>query len=382
MAEKEATPQQPVISIRISEALRTRLEAMRTLMAIRNGQAASTSEAAKHLLESAKEERLDLVNLIGGGTGSLYQIRQKIKFQFLLSRAEWALIAYYCLQGSEVNANPSLTEIQQESLAGMLEAFQAVYALRGKREMTSLDAFFISHLPADRKTAPKAPEKIGSADVERVVTQTLRALKNPLMGWQKPVFIARNLYFLLDELEFSNVKKLNETLRPYWPILWRVCARGHYLLYERPIRDPEPPPWDWQQASHPPLPPSFQQGGYCLEFSRSPGEELCARLSLPGKYRTQYPVSGYPKISELRAMLQRLDLGRERNYWEGRHFLAYTGADENDVIGVNLRARDNGITFNFQGDDWKAIRNLFRRAWLAPETGRLWDELALEYGEI
>jgi hypothetical protein len=141
-----------------------------------------------------------------------------------------------------------------------------------------------------------------------------------------------------------------------------VCARGHYLLHERPVRDPESPIDDWQNALYFSLPPSLQDGGFRLEFSRDSGQELCVLLNFPGKYRAQYPVKGYPKISKFRAILERLDVSREVNFWEGRCFYSYTGSDETDVIGVNFRARDNGILFYLHGNDWKSICNLFRRA--------------------
>ena len=64
MAENAATPQQPVISIRISEALRLRLETLRKIMFLKSGQTVSTSEAAKQLLESARDDRLELVDLL------------------------------------------------------------------------------------------------------------------------------------------------------------------------------------------------------------------------------------------------------------------------------------------------------------------------------
>ncbi len=38
MAEKETIPQQPVISIRISEALRLRLETLRKIISLKTGQ--------------------------------------------------------------------------------------------------------------------------------------------------------------------------------------------------------------------------------------------------------------------------------------------------------------------------------------------------------
>ncbi|MFI5095669.1 MAG: hypothetical protein ACHQIK_19755 [Candidatus Acidiferrales bacterium] len=381
MAEKSAPPQQPVISIRISEALRLRLETLKVLMSMKSGEPVSTSEAAKQLLESSKEERLELVNLLTEPTDSLLKIRRKADSRLPLSQAEWTLVAYYCLHGAETFANTAQTEISYESLAGILEAFQAVYGLLRKPKKTHLDSFFVAHLPPDRQAETKNPEEIGSEDVRRAVTHTIRMLKNPTEERQRPIFVARNLYFLLDELEFPNIEKLNEALWPYWPILWRVCARGHYFHHMLPLQDQNASAGGLEAAFHPPL-PSFEEGEYRLEFVRSPSDGFSLWLSFPGRLAPRYPVNGYPRISEFRTILERLDVKRELIFWEGRYFLAYTWRDETDKIGVSFRARENGITFAFHGDDWQSIRKLFRRAWQAPEVSRLWDAQALEYGEL
>jgi len=133
MTEKAAIVQQPVISIRISEALRTRLETLKEIMAAKSGEPVSTSEAAKQLLESAKEDRLEFVNLLSEPTDSLVKIRGKADAKLPLSQAEWTLVAYYCQQGAELFANTGQTDISFESLAGILEAFLAVYGLVSKQ---------------------------------------------------------------------------------------------------------------------------------------------------------------------------------------------------------------------------------------------------------
>jgi hypothetical protein len=203
--EKSTIGQQPVISIRISDALRRRLETLKVLMSMKTGESVSTSEAAKQLLESSKEERLELVNLLSDPTNSLLSIRRKADSKLPLSQAEWTLVAYYCLHGAEMFANTAQTEISFESLAGILEAFQAVYGLLRKKNKTHLDSFFIAHLPSDRQAEGKNSGEIGSEDVRRAVTQALRILKNPAEDRQRPRFVARNPYFLLDELEVPNV---------------------------------------------------------------------------------------------------------------------------------------------------------------------------------
>lgn len=79
----EAAQQSQTLSLRISEELRKRLEEIRKLTALRKGENVSTSEIAKQLLESAREERLEVVELLAGQ---------------MLSRAEWTAVAYYAQQ--------------------------------------------------------------------------------------------------------------------------------------------------------------------------------------------------------------------------------------------------------------------------------------------
>jgi len=147
------------------------------------------------------------------------------------------------------------------------------------------------------------------------------------------------------------------------------------------LQDPNSSAGGMDAPLNPPL-PKFEEGDYRLEFVRSPSEGFSVWLSFPGRLAPLYPVEGYPKISEFRTILERLDVRRVLISWNGRYFLAYTVADEKDEIGVNFRAGDNGITFNFRGEDWQSIKKLFRRAWQAPQVRRLWDALALEYGEL
>jgi len=52
LADKTNKPQQEVLSVRISEALRKRLERAKQLVAAKTGEIVSTSEIAKEVLES------------------------------------------------------------------------------------------------------------------------------------------------------------------------------------------------------------------------------------------------------------------------------------------------------------------------------------------
>lgn len=382
MPDKTAILQQPVISIRISDEMRSRLETLKEIMAAKSGEAVSTSEAAKQLLESAREERLEFVDLLAQPADSLVKIRGKMDAKLPLSHAEWTLVAYYCQQGAELFAGTGQTELSYESLIGILEAFLAVYALVSKqRKRSAMAPYLLTNLPSERQTEAKRSEEIVDEDLRRAVNRKIQTLKNATSDTPRPIHTVRLLYMVLDHERFLNIEKLNEALRPYWPILWRVCARGHYLRHGEPLRDG--PFWgaDTMLPNRGPL-PSFQEGEFRLEFHRGPESEFSVWLYFPGRFGLQYPLFDYPRIAELRTILEGLDLSDTLIFWEGRYFLASTGFDEEEKVGVEFRSRDTGIRFVFHHHDWQAIKSLFRRGWQAPEVVRLWNGLAREYGEL
>ena len=384
MAEKEAIPQQPVISIRISDALRLRLETLRKIISLKSGQNVSTSEAAKQLLESARDDRLELVDLLTEPTNSLLSIRRKADSGLPLSLAEWTLVAHYCAVGAESFMNTAQGQISYESLAEILEAFLAAYTIARRPKKSMRDFVYLRTLPWDKQVEAKEADDIGSDDVRRVVTRTIQMLRNPAQKRRKPLLAVRNLYTLLDEEKFSNIEKLNEVLWPHWTALWRVCARGHYSLHRKPLREKAPAETndeDFELAVQPAL-PSLEEGEYRLDLVREEGNEFSPRLQFPGTLAPRYPVVGYPRIAEFRRLLDELDLDRDLCQWQGYYFYAHTAIVENEQRGVFFFARENGIAFRFPMEHWQSIRNLFRRAWQAPEVIHTWEAQMLEYGEL
>jgi hypothetical protein len=384
MVDNAATPQQPVISIRISEALRLRLETLKKIMYLKSGQNVSTSEAAKQLLESARDDRLELVDLLGQPTDSLLSIRRKADSGLPLSLAEWTLVAHYSALGAESFMNTAQGQISYESLAEILEAFLAAYTIARRPKKSMRDFLYLRTLPWDKQIEAKEVEDIGSDDVRRVVTRTIQMLRNPAQKRRKPLLAVRNLYTLLDEEKFSNIEKLNEVLWPHWPALRRVCARGHYSAHRKPLREKAPAETNdenFELAVQPAL-PSLEEGGYRLDLVREEGNEFSPRLEFPGTLTPRYPVVGYPRIAEFRRMLEELDLERDLCQWHGYYFYAHTAIVENEQRGVFFFARENGIAFRFPMEHWQSIRNLFRRAWQAPEVIHTWEAQALEYGEM
>jgi len=294
----EQPPQSLTLSLRISEVLRKRLEDIRQFAAKRTGGNVSTSEIAKQLLEFAREDRLEVVDLWAKPTASLLTIRRKGESGQALSRAEWTLLAYYVQQGAEAYAK---TALSRESFLTILKAFQAVYELRvGKSDK---DHYYLGNLPEQcRPERHKVSDPVTPDLVRQTVAETLRCVSNPAMHCIA-LHSARNLYVLLDDEKLSGATRLNEALLPHWRVRCRVAARGHYLERKDPVRDRESE--EPESIYRPPI-PSVREGGFNLSFLRGSGNQFSYLLTFPEPRRVMYSMGHYPMIAEFRAMLASL----------------------------------------------------------------------------
>jgi len=383
----EALQQTQTLSLRISEALRKRLEDVRRLTALRKGESVSTSEIAKQLLESAREDRFEVVELLAKPTEALLEIRRKAEAGRVLTRAQWTVVAYYVQQGSEAfTKNP----LARESYIAILQAFDAAHQLRAKP--SERDQYYLGNLPSDcRPERANSSEPVTPELVRKTVAETVRQLSDPAARWT-PELAARNLYVLLDDEKLAGAAALNETLAPYWPVLWRVAARGHYFVQRKPVRES-----GRRETVYQPAIPSLQQDGYTLSFARGAGDDFDVLLSFPGVRGPMYPLGSYPLITEFRSMLTALapkarppqNLSQDRApgtlthpvHWNGEQFYGYV-TERGHETEFWFRARANAITFGFSADEWQAVRELFRKAWEMPEVRAAWDALTLDYGEL
>jgi hypothetical protein len=370
-------PQQQTLSVRISEALRQRLERAKQLVSSKTGETVSTSEIAKQLLESSREDRLEVVDLMAQPTETLLQIRRKGEAEHVLSKAEWTILAHFVQQGLEAFSSDTPSPISRESLIGVLDAFLAVYELR--KGTPAQDEYYLGNLPSDcrpgKSKGSEGMEKATPEIVRRTVAETRRRLSEPATKYA-PLLAGRNLYVLLEEENLAGADAVNRALRPHWPILWRLAARGHYFVRQQPVRDK---PKFTEEMLKPPIPP-ITEGGFTLSFARGEGNDFSLLLGFPGPRAPQYPIGRYPMIAEFRAMLAALD-PEESTHWKGEYFFGYRMERGKDAE-FSFRARDNGITFTFSEKEWKAVRELFRRAWEIPDVRPAWDGLILEYGEL
>lgn len=362
-------PQTQTLSLRISEALRKRLEHIREVTALRKGASVSTSEVAKQLLESSPTDRLEVAELLREPTECLLRIRKKCEAYQPLSRAEWTALAYYVQQGSEAFVN---NPVSRESCIAILEAFQAIREL-GKKPNLGKDKYYLGNLPSEFRPGDRK-QAVGSDTVRQTIAETLRQLADPATKW-RPILAARNLYVFLEDGEATDADALNRALQPHWEGLWRMAARGHYFLHRKPIRGTV----NRHESVVQPAIPNISESNYTLSFVRGDGNELYLLLSFPGPRAPRYPMSSYPLLSEFRAMLN--GLTAKSHSWKGEHFLGYTAVRGRE-IEFWFRAHANGITFGFAEDEWNAVRKLFRQAWEMPEVQAAWAALTMEYGEL
>jgi len=206
--EKPGWPQQPVISIRISEVLRSRLDRLKEVLSRKSGENVTTSEVAKQLLESAREDRLEVAELLANATVALAAARRKAEAGLSLARAEWIVLAYYVQLGVESHIG---VLISPETMKGILEAFLAAYRVRrGKK--SSQDTHYLSNLPVlDKEGKPVFGAEAEGIDVLTAVERLIRKIDGPRDEEIWPQFAARNLYEFLEDESFG-IEAMNQAL--------------------------------------------------------------------------------------------------------------------------------------------------------------------------
>ncbi len=373
--------QQHTLSVRISETLRRRLERAKRLRSATLGEPVSTSRIAKQLLESACDERMEVVDLLADPTDALLRIRRKGDAQSVLSRAEWTVLAHFVQHGLEGSSDITVNPVSRESIVGVLDAFLAVYERRTESKC-GLDAQYLGNLPfecrpATSKRAARGDRPTGEI-VRRTVIDTRRAVNDQSIT-RAPLLVGRNLYVLLEEDHLPGAEDINRALRPFWSVLWRLAARGHYIATQAPVRERE----TRREGLYQPPIPSITEGTVTLSFARAEGREFSVLVDFPGPHGPRYPITNYPRIAEFRDMVTAFVGDGPRKSWSGAYFCGYVQqATAAQCGGVWFRAQDNGITVGVSPKDWKLLHAAFLRAWDVPDIRAAWIALAVEYGEL
>jgi hypothetical protein len=273
-----------------------------------------------------------------------------------ISQEEWAMLAHYVQQGAEFSPN---RHISRESVVGILQAFRAAYKLRKPGGDEGKAAYYL-----DKFNSMGQRE----ADIEAAVETHLAHPEWPIGNDARPLVV-----FLRDD-HVTDEAALTAALLPYWDVLWRVAARGHFLVLNKPIRDKQKP--DFYAVT-------VIRESFVFSAIRTEDHDLTALLTFPGPTAAMYSLDGYPDICEFRVMLAAIGEGPTGAHWNGDRFLAYTVGPNLDGPASGLHVRGGGgVTFCFTFDQWNILRALFAEAWENPFLQSSWAVLTEEYGEL
>jgi hypothetical protein len=369
----ERKVQQQTLSIRVPESLRNYLERAKAVLSDNVNESVSTSDAAKFLLESARDDRLDdrveVADLRAHPVESLLAIRQKWEQRHYLSRAEFIFLAQYTQVGcEELTGDPAMP--RSESLACVLEAFLAVRALRVSRGI-ELDRYYLGNLGVigvpmltQRQIDPDAVPKAAA----ELITELRRCQK-----LSKPVFAARNLFVALKDESLNSIASINQALSDRLPLLYPLAVRGHWIREGLPVRRSGAS----SGLCSRPI-PHITCEDYCVSSIVTSEGELELSIVMERKGVT-YSLTRFPEIREFASMLDSLAPGRG---WHGREFVGGTTSADGATLRFHFGHHRHAITISLTHDEWQRLKLCVQQALAAPELVPVIDELLLTYGEI
>jgi hypothetical protein len=178
---------------------------------------------------------------------------------------------------------------------------------------------------------------------------------------------------ILHEKKFDANTQLNPVLLLYKDVLWKLVARGHYLLTNTPIRAMSQPSVALEYRLN------VSEGEFSLEFIGSP--DVAMLLNFPGPQGLMIDLGDYARIQDIRHILSDLDTtpSNEICTRRGSHYFAYT-ATGNIKHKVWLRIAMTSVGFTFE--EWRTVQRLFEKAWAVEHFAAHWAELEMQYGVL
>jgi len=377
---KDRKSQQQTLSIRVSEEVRAFLERARKQFSDSRGSNVSISDVAKVLLETAIDSRLDdrleTVDLLSDPTAALFAIRKKWEDDQPLTRAEWIVLGHYVQSGCEhLSSDPELPT--RQSFAQLLEALLAIRELR-RHPALELDHFYVSNLSgwSDHRVLTAGPQ--AAEILPAVVRRMIQDLEN---GTARHPFVGRTIYVALRDEQLESVDSLNRVLWPFLPLLYRIAARGHWLVEHRPIRQKRNP--RAPLGAFPPVVTPVEMDDVTVSSSVNDEGELNILLTLKSN-RVLYPLGPFPQIREFHSMVTTMALG-DTATWDGQYFFAETNVSatgEPPLFTFAFREFGKGVEIEFSEKQWNALRIALDQVMSLPELKQTLNELALAYGDV
>lgn len=375
-------PRYEVISIRLTEDRLKLLERYQRVLGDQLGREVSLGEAAFLVIEergAGLDRETMRHEMLSTPTSSLYHIRKKWESQHILSAAQWDVLSHYVqIAAEEERQEPPLlwpAIPSRESYLALLNAFEAVYLSR-KNPASKHDWYYFRNLggqSTDSKLSDKDDEKVHQAVLKQISTR--RELLKPAENWQSPGAVGACLLIAVRD-EGVDSTKLDQALAPYWPTIWGLAARGHWLRHDhQPVRQSDPDEDDFRRRII--LPEPIKLEDFKLSFTSIGCPELGVYIDFGPTRRFSYLMARYPALAEFRALLEGWSA---KLSWSGRHFrMAVSKEKSGTKFSLDLRQHD--VSINFTETEWDAQRELFQKGLAIPEIQRWLQELQLEYGE-
>jgi hypothetical protein len=370
-------PRYDVISIRMNPDRLALLERYRTKLSAQLGRAVSIAEAAFLALEDRTVEvdrEATRSELLETPTTSLDRIRSRWTSHHTLAAAEWDVLAEYVRAGAQQSVLLRPRVPSRESYLALLDAFEAVYLHR--KDAWSMQAWtYLWNLGRSSSDAPRPADTTDADQRQQIVLAQIeqaRALVRPTEGWTHPGNVGDCLLVAIRE-EGVDATALDQILTPFWPRLWGLAARGHWIRQHEPVRTARGLGDDVRRLIT--LPDSMTAGALSMTCAPA-GHELAMRVELGSPIRFGYWIKQYPELAEFRALLE--DASDEM--WFGRHFFSHV-AKTGGITTHTLWLKQQEVRIDYTADEWNTMRDLLQRLWENPGV-QLWiQELQQEYGE-
>ena len=213
--------------------------------------------------------------------------------------------------------------------------------------------------------------------VSRAIRATLHQINEalaPSASSERPEYSPGSRFNrLLYEKKFDADTQLNPILLEHKDLLWKLVARGHYLLTNKPLRESRPlfGSTDYRV--------SVFEGDFRLDIIGS--RDVAMLLDFPDSRGLMLDLGDYARIQDLRHILADLNTSpsNEIHTRQGSHYFAYTatGSIEHEVW---LRIAMTSVGFTLE--EWRTVQRLFEKAWSGEQLAAHWAELEMQYGEI
>jgi hypothetical protein len=371
-----------VISLRLNEERVEVLERHRQALAEQLNRPVSLSEAAFLVIED-RVERVDRetqrYELLKNPSDTLWKIRQRWEGEHTLSAAEWDVLAIYLQIGTEEQRQepPLLRPVapSRESYLGLLEAFEGI--LRMQQETSEPHVwYYFANLDGNSYKVPFPKNDAGKRyeAVLRLIAIHIEQLQ-PGDHWKYPGSVGRCLMTAIQSEPDS--RRIDQALTPYWPVLWRIAARGHWIRHQLPVRVVTPD--SSGPAERRRFPASIEVRGLRLFFTDGDSGDLALHIEFRAPRNFTYSIPRYPALVEFHALLEELS---ELRAWNGRYFHAVVTTDEESGESkYALWPKQQSLQIDFNEKEWLRLRDLLRQVWEKPEIVERMAALQLEYGE-